>query len=223
LSRQFSNLGNVFIGTLGNLTDAQDDALRNVFETLDRKFAELEKGRTTAVSASTPRVASATSAKLASYAQSASTQKGGNVTDASEDAGDSGSHGILDANLADGEDVQPGFAVRVDDGLMYAAKATDEAYRCDGIVVRGVGNGAYKYRSGGSTQCILTGSGGVGNTVYLSTVPGKVTTDPTESTGGTRVILQPIGKIEKLVKTAIGTTGLCRVSLTIQEPANTGP
>jgi hypothetical protein len=111
----------------------------------------------------------------------------------------------------------------VDDGLMYAAKATDEAYRCDGIVVRGVGSGAYKYRSGGSTQCILTGSGGVGNTVYLSTVPGKVTTDPTESTGGTRVILQPIGKIEKLVKTAIGTTGLCRVSLTIQEPANTGP
>jgi hypothetical protein len=217
VSRQFSELGNVI---MANMQD--QDAWRNLFEALDEKFEEVQPAKSTA-SKATGNTSLATSAKLASYQQSVSSIKGGGTTTASEDAGDSGAHGLLDGVLATGENVQPGFAVRVDDGLIYAAKATDEAYRCDGIIVRGTGGNSYKYRAGGSTQCLLTGTGTKGNTVYLSTVPGKLTTDPTESTGGSRVILQPIGKIETLVTTAIGTTGLCRVALTIQEPQNTGP
>jgi hypothetical protein len=217
VSRQFSELGNVI---MANMQD--QDAWRNLFEALDEKFEEVQPAKSTA-SKATGNTSLATSAKLASYQQSVSSIKGGGTTTASEDAGDSGAHGFIDANLATGEDAQPFFAVRIDDGLMYAAKATDNSYPCDAICVRGIGNGAYKCRAGGEAQCILTEAGTVGNTVYLSTVPGKLTTNPAESIGGTRVINQPIGKIARLVKTAIGTTNLVVVALQIQEPQNTGP
>ncbi len=136
---------------------------------------------------------------------------------------DSGSYGLWEAVLATGEVAKPGMAMTLAGRVAYIATATDAGRPMTHVYVTGTQNGTILCRSGGQAQCLRLLPGVTNGPMYLSTTPGFLTDDPTETTGGTRAIFQPVGQLEKDISTMIGATGLCIVGLNIQAAQNVTP